>query len=107
MSELALRPALLILVAALGYAVATWLMKLAALSGNYAFLLAIAAILLLTATAEVLLLQRMDLGAAYIAIIAAESILVLSLSWGMGEGFGPRELSGAGLVVLGTILVTT
>lgn len=105
-SVLFARPGLLVLFAAIGYALATWLMKLAAQSGNFALLGMIAIALLMTVTAEILLLQRMSLGPAYIAIIAAESLLVLGLAWTIGDGLSGRAVLGGVLVIAGTILVS-
>ncbi|MGB5560193.1 MAG: 5-aminolevulinate synthase [Paracoccaceae bacterium] len=100
------RPGMLILAAALGYAVATYLMKMAANSGNYAFLGMIAFALLISVVAEILVLQRMHLGAAYIGIIATETLLVLGLAWIVGEGLSGKEYLGAVLVIAGSLLVS-
>ena len=99
------RPGLLIVIAALGYALATYLMKLAAQSNNYAFMGMIAFALLFAVVAEILLLRRMELGIAYIGIIATETLLVLIATWFVGEGLSNRELLGAVLVVAGSLLV--
>jgi len=100
------KPGILILIAALGYAIATYLMKMAAHSGNYTFLGIIAFALLFSVIAEILVLQRMELGVAYICIIAAETLLVLALAWSLGEGLSNREVLGGALVVIGSMLVT-
>ena len=100
------RPGMLILAAALGYAVATYLMKMAANSGNYAFLAMIAFALLIAVVAEILVLQRMHLGVAYIGIIATETLLVLVLAWIVGEGLSGKDYLGAVLVIAGSLLVS-
>jgi small multidrug resistance pump len=99
------RPGLLIMIAALGYGIATYLMKITAHSGNYSLLGMIAFALLCSVVAEILVLQQMELGIAYIGIIAAETLLVLGLAWTVGEGLNSRELVGGLLVVAGSILV--
>ena len=100
------RPTVLIVVAALGYALATYLMKMAAQSGNYSVLGMIAVALILAVVAEILLLQRMHLGVAYIGIIATETLLVLGFAWMVGEGLSGRDWLGGLLVIAGTLLVS-
>lgn len=94
----------LVLVAALGYALATIGMKLA--SGNWSHL-AIALLLagFFAATfAEIALMRGIDLGLLYLVVIATESLVVLAYAWLIGEGLGPREAMG-GLLVLAGIAV--
>jgi len=100
------RPEVLIIVAALGYAIATWVMKITAQSNSMAFVGLIALALMLAVAAEVFLLQRAALGHAYIAILSAETMLVIGFSFIIGEGLSPRELLGGVLVVAGSALVT-
>lgn len=100
------RPGLLILFAAIGYALATYLMKLSAQSVNFALLGMIGFALAVSVVAEILLLQRMTLGVAYLSIIAAESLLVLGLAWTIGDGLSHRAVFGGVLVVAGTMLVS-
>lgn len=100
------RPTALIVIAALGYAFATYLMKMAAQSGSYGVLGMIACVLICTVVAEILLLQRMHLGLAYIAIIATETLLVLGFAWVLGEGLSGRDWLGGLLVITGTLLVS-
>lgn len=100
------RPGILILIAALGYAIATYLMKMASLSGNYALLGLIAFALLFSVVSEILVLQRMHLGVAYVCIIATETLIVLGLAWSVGEGLSDKELLGGILVIAGSMLVS-
>lgn len=100
------RPGLLILFAAIGYALATYLMKLSAHSANFVLAGMIGFALLVSVVSEILLLQRMSLAAAYLAIIAAESLLVLGLAWTIGDGLSGRAVLGGVLVIAGTMLVS-
>ncbi len=100
------RPGFLIVAAALGYVAATYLMKLVAQSGNCGYVGMIAPALLLSVVAEILLLRRVELGLAYIAIIAVETLLVLAIASAIGEGLSPREWLGGSLVIAGTLLVS-
>jgi multidrug transporter EmrE-like cation transporter len=95
----------LILIAALGYAVATILMKITAQSGSVLIFIIIVTILGITALTEVFLLRELDLGIAYIAILATETILVIGFAQLMGEGMSGREMAGGALVVAGAFLI--
>ena len=59
-----------------------------------------------TVFAEIALLRRVELGLAYIAIIATESLLVLGYALYVGEGLSSREWLGAGFVIIGATLVS-
>ena len=97
---------LLTLVAALGYGLATILMK--TLSDRVDLILPtmLAIVLLATVFAEIALLRKVDLGLAYIAIIATESLLVLGYALWIGEGLSVREWMGAGFVIAGAAMVS-
>ncbi|WP_306736935.1 5-aminolevulinate synthase [Marimonas arenosa] len=95
-----------VVVAALGYAIATIGMKLA--SGNWT-LLALALLLVgfYAAThAEVTLMRNIDLGALYLVIIAVETVVVLGFAWLIGEGLGPRDALGGVLVLAGLAVIS-
>lgn len=95
----------LVVVAAFGYALATIGMKLA--SNNWTAV-AVALIVLgfvAAALAEVVLLQKADLGVIYITIIGVETLMVLAFAAAIGEAPDLRTLAGAGLVVAGIGLV--
>ena len=66
----------------------------------------LAIVLLATVFAEIALLRKVDLGLAYIAIIATESLLVLAYALWIGEGLSVREWTGAGLVIVGATMVS-
>jgi drug/metabolite transporter (DMT)-like permease len=93
------------LVAAGGYALATILMKLMAEATSPLLIAGVAAILAVTVTAEVLLLRQVDLGLAYIAVIATETILVLGFAFVIGEPLTAREMAGGALVITGAAMV--
>ncbi|CUH77626.1 hypothetical protein [Tropicibacter naphthalenivorans] len=96
-----------ILATAVGYALATVGMK--SVSGGASTILG--AILTLAGfalafIAEVKLMRRFDVSLVYVAIIAAETALVLAWAQYIGEGLGARQLAGAALVIGGVVLVT-
>lgn len=99
-----------VLAAALGYALATVGMKLAAgsatNSGNWT-LLALALLLLgfwAATHSEMTLMREVHLGALYLLIIAVETLVVLGYAWLIGEGLAGRDLMG-GLLILAGVLV--
>ena len=95
-----------VVIAALGYAVATIGMKLA--SDNWTGLaLAMLIVGLFAATqSEVTLMREVDLGVLYLFIIAVETILVLSFAWAIGEGLGPRDAVGGAMVLAGLAVIS-
>lgn len=96
----------LIVLAAAGYAFAAIAMKLMAQSGTTPpFMALLAVVFLVIVLAEVQLLRQMDLSNVYIAIIAAETLMVLGYALWAGETLTAREIAGGGLVIAGTILV--
>lgn len=96
----------IVIVAALGYALATIGMKLA--SGNWSFIaLAFLLIGFFAATqSEVFLMRDIELGVLYLLIIAVETIVVLGYAWAIGEGLAPREAFGGVLILAGMLFVT-
>ena len=104
-SAIAMKPLILVVLCGLAYAADTVAMK-AATEGFSPAVYALIDVLLGGAVlAEVAVLSRMELGAAYIAIIATESLVVVAAAALIGEGLGPRELLGAGLVLAGTVMI--
>ncbi|MCB2134568.1 MAG: 5-aminolevulinate synthase [Rhodobacteraceae bacterium] len=96
---------ILVLTAAFAYAIATFGIKLA--SGAVSPL-ATGLILfgfLLAAAAETVLLRQSDLGAIYLAIIAVETIVILTIAAVIGEGLNLKQFFGAGLILGGIVLV--
>ena len=106
MALIATKPAFLILICALAYGLSAVALKHASISPGPAIYAAIAVCFGVAAITEIALLRQLDLGFAYVAIIGAESVLVISFAAMIGEGFGPREAAGAGLVLAGTFLLT-
>lgn len=96
----------LAITAGVGYAIATLLMKAASQNMTVAVLGAIVLVLAAVVTAEILLLRQVDLGIAYIAIMATETLLVLAATYMIGQPLSVRELTGGALVVLGVAMVS-
>ncbi|WP_323038044.1 5-aminolevulinate synthase [Pararhodobacter sp.] len=96
----------LTIVAALGYGLATVLMKTLSDQSNLILPVMLAMVLIITVLAEIALLRKVDLGMAYVAIIATESLLVFAYAYWVGEGLSSREWMGAGFVITGAALVS-
>ncbi len=95
-----------VVLAALGYAVATIGMKLA--SGNWT-LLAFALLIFgfyAATQSEVILMRQVDLGVLYLFIIAVETLVVLTYAWLIGEGLGPRDALGGLMVLAGLAVIS-
>ena len=103
MSVLPTISGLLVVLAALGYAVATIFMKMASGSNSYILLAIIAVCLSSAVMLEIIVLRRMNLGVAYIAILGTETLLIMGYAFFIGEGLAPREMVGAVLVFSGTL----
>lgn len=97
---------LLTIIAALGYGVATIFMKILSERMDILIPVALGLVLLITVVAEIALLRRVDLGLAYVAVIATESMLVLGYALMIGEGLSGREWVGAGFIIAGATLVS-
>lgn len=97
---------LLTIIAALGYGIATIFMKLLSDHVDILIPVVLGIVLLITVVAEVALLRRVDLGLAYVAVIATESMLVLGYAMMIGEGLSGREWLGAGFIIAGATLVS-
>lgn len=91
---------------AIGYAVATLGMKLAADQFSTLALALMAAGLTGAAFAEVALLRQASLPVIYLGIIGFETLLVLCIAAAIGDVLSLQQLSGALLVLLGMVLVT-
>ncbi len=97
---------LLTIVAALGYGLATILMKILSERVDVLLPAVLATILIATVFAEITLLRKVELGLAYIAIIATETLLILGFALYVGEGLTISEWLGAGFVIIGATLVS-
>ena len=97
---------LLAITAGVGYAIATLLMKCAAENMTTVIIGAIVLVLAGVVTAEILLLRQVDLGLAYSAIMATETILVLAATYLIGQPLSPRELAGGAMVAVGVAMVS-
>ena len=98
--------AVLAIAAGVGYAIATLLMKIASEDLTAAVIGAIALVLAAVVIAEILLLRQVDLGLAYIAIMATETLLVLLATYFVGQPLSGRELAGGALVLAGVAIVS-
>lgn len=96
--------ALMTLTAA-GYAIATLGMKLAAQEVTALPLTLMATGLICAALAEIALLRHANLAVVYLCIIGFESLLVLCIASAIGDTLDTRQLAGAGLLLLGMVLV--
>lgn len=98
--------AFLAIAAGVGYAIATILMKIASEDATTIVIGAIALMLAGVVTAEILLLRQIDLGLAYIAIMATETLLVLGAAYFVGQPLSGREIAGGVLVLAGVAIVS-
>lgn len=105
MTDILTKPVFLVLICALAYAGATFAMKSASVTPSAGVWLVLLVALGCAVGAEILLLQRHSLGMTYITILGAETLLVLVLAASIGDGLGPREMLGAGLVLAGTAVI--
>ena len=95
-----------VILAALGYAVATIGMKLA--SGNWTFL-AFALLIFgffMATQSEIHLMRDVDLGVLYLLIIAVETLVVLGYAWTIGEGLSQRDAVGGVIVLTGLAVIS-
>ena len=105
LSLAALSAPTLVLGTAAGYALATVGMKLSAQGHMPAGLALAIAGFLAAFAAEILLMRRAELSVVYLAIIAAETLLVLGYASWIGEGLSLRQALGAGMVLAGLAVV--
>lgn len=97
---------LMILATGIGYALATYGIKLASHVVSPPAILLTATGFLLAILAEILLLRRVDLSIAYLSVIAVESILVLTLAIVLGDQLTGAQLAGSVLVIVGTWMIS-
>lgn len=102
-----LRWIVILVLAALGYTVATVGLKLAAdRSYGLAVALIIAGFALVIVT-EIFLLRRADMTIVFVAIIGVETLMILAAGAMMGEVVDMRRILGAGCVVAGIALASS
>lgn len=97
---------ILIALAAVGYAAATFFMKNAAAMGELASVGLAMLTFQLVVIVEIFLLRSTELSNAYVMIIAAETLMIIAIYLWFGEVFSMREMLGGGLVLAGLILVS-
>ncbi len=102
-----LRWIVIIVIAALGYTVATIGMKYAALNSYPIAMALIMAGFILATVAEVFLLRRGDLTVVYVTIIGVETLMILAAAAMLGEIVDLRRMMGAGCVVVGIALCSS
>lgn len=96
---------LLVVVAALGYAIATIGMKLGSVTLSAMAIGIVMLGFLMAAWAEIIILRKADLGLVYITIIGVETLVVLAYASWIGEGLSLRQIGGAGMVLAGLAVV--
>lgn len=99
-------PVVLIFLTAIGYAIATIGMKILSTSITPMGYVLLFSGILIFIFAEISLLRQSHLALAYIAIIAAETLLVVGYSTVIGEMLSLRQALGAGLVFVGFVTLT-
>lgn len=97
---------LLIAITAFGYTLTTIGMKVIVTQSSALGWLLLVLGLGTFVVAEIELLRQTKLAVAYIAILAAETLLVIGYSASIGEFFSLRQAFGAGLVMVGLITLT-
>ena len=95
-----------VLIAALGYAVATIGMKLASSQWSAPAVALLLGGFLAATRSEITLMREIDLGVLYLLIIAIETLVVLSYAWAIGEGLGRRDAMGGALILVGLAVVS-
>lgn len=101
-----MRWVVIIMLAALGYTIATVGMKLAA---DRSYMLAAGLILggfILVVATEIFLMRRADMTIVYVTIIGIETLMILAAGAMMGEVVDMKRILGAGLVVAGIALAS-
>ena len=105
MIDFIFKPVCLIALCAVAYAGATFAMKSASIASTGVIWIVIGVALSFAVLAEVALLRQHSLGLSYIAILGAETLIVLTVAFLIGDGLGPRDLAGAALVLTGTAII--
>lgn len=107
MGEFLMRPVFLVLLCATAYASATLAMKAASDAPGVLAVIVIACCLAAAVVGEVMLIQRTHLSLAHVAVIAGETLIVLTVAAFWGDGLGPREWLGAAIVLAGVVVIST
>lgn len=109
MTGFILQPGLLglAILSAFGYAAATAGIKLASNGFSLPAIVLVLIGFFVAAAAEASLLRQSSLSIIYLAIIAFETLLVLSLAFYMGDRLTAMQLAGGAMVVTGLAMVST
>ena len=94
-------PAALVLLTSLGYVAATLGLKVVAGGHPAAGIVVAVAGLALACVAEILLMRTSALSMVYVAILGVETVLILAVAYGIGEGFTLQQGMGAAMVLAG------
>lgn len=97
----------LMMLTAVGYALATVGMKQATYSAGPVAIILISSGLMAAVLAEVTLLRNGNLSLIYLGIIVAESALVLGYAMWIDQGLTLRQMGGAALVLSGIFVLST
>jgi uncharacterized membrane protein len=89
-----------------GYAVATAGMKMITSGPSPASVSFVILGLIAAVFAEIILLRHASLPVIYVTIMAFETLLVLLFASSIGERPSFQQLSGAGLVLMGMVMIT-
>ena len=104
---IASKPVLLVIICAAAYAMSAVMMAEVARAPHPVLYVLVAIFLGAAAVSEIMVLRHFGLAVTYIAVIGAESVLVVSIATMIGQGMGLRELAGAGLVIAGTLIIAS
>jgi small multidrug resistance pump len=96
----------LVLVSALGYALSAASMKAMSVGAIPVGLVILLTGLAIAVWSEVHLLRQTSLSVVYIAIVVAETLLVLGYAASIGDAFTWRQGMGAGLVIAGLVTIS-
>lgn len=106
MLDIVTKPYFLVPFCALAYAAAAVGMKWASDGHGMGAALLIVSCLGIAVALEIILLQRVSLGLTYVAILIAETVLILGVATLMGEGLSARQMAGAALVLAGAAVIS-
>lgn len=90
----------------MGYVVATIGMQLGSSAVTSFAVILMAGGFFAAAASEIVILRTADLGIVYVTITAIETLAILVYAGMIGEGLDFRQMTGAGLVLAGVVLVS-
>ena len=96
----------LVLAAALGYALATIGMKLFSITWSMAAVALLFLGFAVATAAEVVLMRGVHLGVLYLTIMALETLAILAYAISIGEGLSPVQMLGGAFVLAGLAVIS-